>query len=63
MRLYLPEAESKNMDDKGVDIISDFPFYIQCKNTMRMPEPWKIFMKMPKEKPPIIYGLRIIKKI
>lgn len=47
-------SESKNMDDKGVDIISDFPFYIQCKNTMRMPEPWKIFMKMPPEKPPII---------
>ena len=47
-------SESKSMDDKGVDIISDFPFYIQCKNTMRMPEPWKIFDKMPKEKPPLI---------
>ena len=47
-------SESKNMDDKGVDIISDFPFYIQCKNTERMPPPWKIFDKMPKEKPPMI---------
>ena len=47
-------AESKSMDDKGVDIISNFPFYIQCKNTERMPPPWKIFMKMPSQKPQLI---------
>ena len=31
-------SESKNMDDKGVDIVSpDFPYYIQCKSTVKIP--------------------------
>lgn len=30
-------AESKNMDDKGVDICYTEPFYIQCKNSKTNP--------------------------
>ena len=55
-------SESKSMDDKGVDIISDYPFFIQCKNTMRMPDPHKIFMKMPPDKPPCIFWTKNYKE-
>ena len=31
--------ESKRMDDEGIDIVSNFPFKIQCKCTVNNPNP------------------------
>ena len=31
--------ESKRMDDAGIDIVSNFPFKIQCKATCNTPNP------------------------
>ena len=55
-------SESRTMDDQGVDIITDYPFHIQCKNTIRLPEPYKIFMKMPKDKPNVIFWTKNFKE-
>ena len=47
--------ESKTLDAQKVDLVSNFPFFIQCKNTERLPNPWDIFNAMPKDKPPCIF--------
>jgi len=46
--------ESKRMDDLGVDIIDDTPFYIQCKAVERLGSIHKVLAKMPTEKTPIV---------
>jgi hypothetical protein len=52
-------AESKNMDDKGVDIIDNTDFYIQCKAVEKLkPSLHDILKKMPTEKVPIVYHKR-----
>ena len=48
-------AESKNLDAQAVDIVSNFPYYVQCKFTQRLPNIWKIFMRMPPTKPPALF--------
>jgi Holliday junction resolvase len=47
-------AESKNMDDKGVDILGNIPYFIQCKNSKTNPNYVQLLEDMPKEKPGII---------
>lgn len=42
-------AESKNMDDKGVDICNTPGFYIQCKNSKTNPRYDVLLEEMPQE--------------
>lgn len=48
-------AESRNMDALKVDIIGDFPFHIQCKNSKNKPDYHTLLNEMPKDKCPIIF--------
>ena len=43
-------SESKNMDDAGVDIITELPFNIQCKRVERLHDPEGIIENMPPDK-------------
>ena len=54
-------SESKNLDAKGVDIVSNFPMFIQCKFTLRLPDIWKVFGKMPPSKPPVLFWSKAYK--
>ena len=38
-------------DNKGVDIIGELPFHVQCKDKQRLESPWKLLDKMPDDKP------------
>ena len=55
-------SESKRLDDKGADIFSDFPFYIQAKAVERMSMPVHDLMKSMREKlpdrPPCVFHKR-----
>jgi len=52
-------AESKNMDDKGVDIIDNTDFYIQCKAVEKLkPSLHDILKRMPTEKIPVVFHKR-----
>ena len=52
-------AESKNMDDKGVDIIDNTEYYFQCKAVEQMKQSYHDILKgMPKEKVPIVLHKR-----
>jgi len=42
-------SESKNLDDKGVDIAYTDPFYIQCKAVEKLGNIHKVLSKMPNE--------------
>jgi hypothetical protein len=51
-------AESRNMDDKGVDIFgSSLPFFVQCKNSQNYPKIHELLSSelVPKEKPLIVF--------
>lgn len=47
-------SESKRMDDKGVDIIDNTPFYFQCKAVERSINNHDIINRMPTEKMPVV---------
>ena len=42
-------SESKNLDDKGVDIAYTDPFYIQCKAVEKLGNIHKVLSNMPNE--------------
>ena len=51
-------AESRNMDNKGVDIFgNNFPYYIQCKNSKSTPKIHDLMSSklLPTDKPFIIF--------
>jgi Holliday junction resolvase len=51
-------SESKNMDDRGVDIFGpDFPYYIQCKNSKTYQKLHDLITseKLPKDKPTVVF--------
>ena len=43
-------SESKNLDDKGVDIVDNSPFYFQCKAVERLNGYHEILRGMPADK-------------
>jgi len=43
-------SESKNLDNKKVDICNTGDFYIQCKNTSSKVDYHKVISEMPKDK-------------
>ncbi len=47
--------ESHTLDAMGVDLVGDIPFHPQCKSTQKLPNPWKLFMKMPEDKFKVIF--------
>lgn len=47
--------ESRTMDAKKVDIVGDFPFHVQCKNTTTRPDYNTILNEMPDDKPNLIF--------
>ena len=52
-------AESKNLDDKGVDLFDNSPFYIQAKHVEKMKTSYHdILARMPTEKTPVIFHKR-----
>ena len=51
-------SESKNLDDKGVDFVTDFPFNIQAKATERTPPYHELLKAMPHDKPPLVFHKR-----
>jgi Holliday junction resolvase len=51
-------SESKNMDDRGVDIFGpDFPYYVQCKNSKTYQKLHELITseKLPKDKDTIVF--------
>lgn len=42
-------SESKNLDDKGVDLCYTGPFYVQCKAVENLGSIHAVLAKMPKE--------------
>jgi len=60
-------SESKRLDDKGGDIVSDFPFHIQAKAVERMSMPiHELLPAMAKampDKPPSVWHKRANKNI
>ena len=56
-------SESKRMDDAKVDVITNFPFHIQCKNTQVKPDYIKIINEFKlTDKPLIIFHNSQVKK-
>ena len=52
-------SESKRLDDKGVDIVTDAPFNIQCKAVERMSVPiHELLASMPHDKTPVVFHKR-----
>jgi hypothetical protein len=52
-------SESKRLDDKGVDIVTNAPFNIQCKAVERLSIPIHQLLKdMPTDKPPVVFHKR-----
>ena len=54
------EAESsrlsnRKLDSQKVDIVTNFPFNIQCKKVERLKDPEGIILSMPKDKPCCIF--------
>lgn len=49
--------ESKTMDDRGVDIISDAPVHIQCKNSQTNQDYPKLLNSelLPTDKPTVVF--------
>ena len=54
--------ESRSLDAQKVDIVSDCPFYIQCKLTQNTPNIKEIFDAMPDGKFKVIAHGKTIKK-
>lgn len=55
--VLVSRAESKNMDDKGVDLFGDsLPFHIQCKNSVKELKYHNLLTsdKLPKDKVTIL---------
>lgn len=50
-------AESRNMDNKGVDIMGNIPFYVQCKLSINNPNYHKLLYSslLPKDKPTVVF--------
>lgn len=48
-------SESKNLDDKGVDLCYTGPFHVQCKAVENLGSLHKILASMPKEKMNVVF--------
>lgn len=54
-------AESRNMDNKKVDVFSplgcenNLPYYIQCKATINKPDYHNLIISMPQDRAPIVF--------
>jgi len=46
---------SRYLDSKKVDIVTNFPFHIQCKHVQRLSGTRQILAAMPKDKPGVIF--------
>ena len=57
-------AESRNLDNKGVDIVTDFPFHIQCKNSANNPDYHKLHESdlLPEDKPFAVFHKKTERK-
>lgn len=55
-------SESKNLDNKQVDICYTGTYHIQCKNMTTKPDYHVILNEMPKDKVPIIFHKKTKKK-
>ena len=51
-------SESKNLDDKGVDLCYTGPFHVQCKAVENLGSIHKILAAMPKEKLNLVFHKR-----
>ena len=51
-------SESRALDNIGVDIVTDAPFNIQCKFTVKAPSYHRLLKEMPKDKAPIVMHKR-----
>lgn len=51
-------SESKNLDDKGVDLCYTGPFHAQCKAVENLGSLHKILASMPKEKLNLVFHKR-----
>jgi hypothetical protein len=52
-------SESKRLDDKGVDIVTNAPFNVQCKAVERLSVPIHQLLKdMPTDKTPVVFHKR-----
>ena len=47
-------SESRRLDDAGVDLVDDTPFYFQLKRTERLVDLNGTLASMPKEKTPVV---------
>lgn len=47
--------ESRKMDAMKVDIVGNFPYHIQCKNTQNRPDYNSLIGEMPKDKPCLVF--------
>ena len=54
--------ESRSLDAQKVDIVTDAPFYFQCKLTQNMPNLKENFSAMPKDKTPVLIHGKTEKK-
>lgn len=51
-------SESKNLDDKGVDLVYTGDFYVQCKAVESLGSLHKILESMPTDKMPLVFHKR-----
>jgi len=56
--IYSSRAESKRMDDLGVDIVGEIPIHVQAKAVETCPQLHEILKNMPKDKPRTIFWKR-----
>jgi len=54
-KIYSSRAESKRMDDAGVDIVGEIPIHVQAKAMETTPPAHKILANMPTDKPRVIF--------
>lgn len=47
-------SESRNMDNSGIDIFGDMPFYIQCKKTCNNPSYHELITECGKKDRPLV---------
>lgn len=49
-------AESRNLDNKGIDIMGEIPFYVQCKYSQNNPNYVKLLKSplLPTDRPTIV---------
>lgn len=47
-------SESRNLDNLGVDIVTNLPYHIQCKNMVKQPKYHTLLTTMPTDKEPVV---------